>query len=101
RVDRAENLAMIEESVAFLAGAGKRVIYDAEHFFAAFRDDRAYALECLEAAARGGADTVCLCDTNGSSLPHQVAEATRAVVAAAGDPARVGVRGASETRDRA
>lgn len=93
RVDRAENLAMIEESVAFLAAAGKRVVYDAEHFFDGFRDDRAYALECLAAAARGGADTVCLCDTNGSSLPHQVAEATAAVVAAVGDRARVGFHG--------
>ena len=52
RVDRAENLAMIEESVAFLVAAGKRVVYDAEHFFDGFRADRAYALECLEAAAR-------------------------------------------------
>src|SRR3954453_11891261 len=66
RVDRAENLAMIAESVAFLAAAGKRVVYDAEHFFDGFRDDRAYALECLTAAADAGAETVCLCDTNGS-----------------------------------
>jgi 2-isopropylmalate synthase len=93
RVDRGENLAMIEESVAFLAGAGKRVVYDAEHFFDGFRDDRAYALQCLEAAARGGADTVCLCDTNGSSLPHQVAEATGAVLTALGDRVRVGFHG--------
>jgi len=93
RVDRAENLAMIEESVAFLVAAGKRVVYDAEHFFDGFRDDRAYALACLEAAARGGADTVCLCDTNGSSLPHQVAEATATVVAALGDRAGVGFHG--------
>src|SRR6185436_16203506 len=93
RVDRAENLAMIEESVAFLVAAGKRVVYDAEHFFDGFRADRAYALACLEAAARGGADTVCLCDTNGSSLPHQVAEATATGVAALGDRARVGFHG--------
>ena len=93
RVDRAENLAMIEESVAFLVAAGKRVVYDAEHFFDGFRDDRGYALQCLEAAVRGGADTVCLCDTNGSSLPPQVAEATSAVVAAVGDKVRVGFHG--------
>jgi 2-isopropylmalate synthase len=81
RVDRAENLAMIAESVAFLVAAGKRVIYDAEHFFDAFRDDREYALDCLRAAAGAGAETVAICDTNGSSLPGQVAEATAAVVA--------------------
>jgi 2-isopropylmalate synthase len=81
RVDRAENLAMIAESVAFLVAAGKRVIYDAEHFFDAFRDDREYALDCLRAAAGAGAETVAICDTNGSSLPGQVAEATAVVVA--------------------
>src|SRR5919201_978540 len=91
RVDRAENLAMIAESVAFLVDAGKRVIYDAEHFFDGYRDDPAYALDCLRAAAGAGADTVTICDTNGSSLPHQIAEATAAVVTAVGDRVRVGI----------
>jgi 2-isopropylmalate synthase len=91
RVDRAENLAMIAESVAFLVGAGKRVVYDAEHFFDAYRDDPAYALDCLRAAAGAGAETVAICDTNGSSLPGQVAEATAAVVAALGDRVRVAI----------
>src|ERR1700736_1152297 len=50
KVDRDENLRMIAESVAFLAAHGKRVIYDAEHFFDGFFDDRAYALRCLRAA---------------------------------------------------
>jgi len=81
RVSRTENLAMIGDSVAFLAAAGKRVVYDAEHFFDAFRDDPGYALECLRGAARAGAETVVLCDTNGSSLPTQVGAATAAVVA--------------------
>jgi 2-isopropylmalate synthase len=91
RVDRAENLAMIAESIAFLVDAGKRVIYDAEHFFDAFRDDRDYALDCLRAAAGAGAETVAICDTNGSSLPGQVAEATGAVIAAVGDRVRVAI----------
>ena len=81
RVDPEENLRMIEESVRFLRDQGKRVIYDAEHFFDAFRDDPAYALRCLRAAVDGGAENVTLCDTNGSSLPAQVAEATERVVA--------------------
>ena len=50
-VDRDENLAMIAESVAFLVAEGKRVIYDAEHFFDGYRDDPAYAIDCLRAAA--------------------------------------------------
>jgi 2-isopropylmalate synthase len=79
RVDRDENLAMIAESVAFLVRQGKRVVYDAEHFFDGWRDDPAYAVACLQAAADTGAENLTLCDTNGASLPHQVAEAVRAV----------------------
>jgi 2-isopropylmalate synthase len=81
RVSREENLAMIADSIAYLRGEGKRVIYDAEHFFDGYRDDPAYALECVRAAAGAGAENVTLCDTNGSSLPGQVAEATAALVA--------------------
>jgi 2-isopropylmalate synthase len=81
KVSREENLAMIADSVAYLVGEGKRVIYDAEHFFDGYRDDPGYALECLSAAAGAGAENVTLCDTNGSSLPAQIAEATGAVVA--------------------
>jgi 2-isopropylmalate synthase len=91
KVDRDENLAMIADSVAFLRGEGKRVVYDAEHFFDAFRDDSDYALRCLRAAVEAGAETVTLCDTNGSSLPGQVAAATAGVVAELGDHARVGI----------
>jgi 2-isopropylmalate synthase len=80
KVSREENLAMIQDSVAYLTEAGKRVIYDAEHFFDGYRDDASYAIECLNAAAEGGAENVTLCDTNGSSLPGQVAEATAAAL---------------------
>jgi 2-isopropylmalate synthase len=86
RVDRDENLRMIEESVGFLVGEGKTVVYDCEHFFDAWRDDREYALRCARAAAEAGAAWVTLCDTNGASLPHDVAEATAAVVEAIGAP---------------
>ena len=82
-----ENLELIRDSVAFLVGEGKRVIYDAEHFFDAFRDDSEYALRCLLAALEAGAENVTLCDTNGSSLPPQVAEATARVVAEVGGAA--------------
>jgi 2-isopropylmalate synthase len=85
-----ENLELIGDSVAFLAGEGKRVIYDAEHFFDAYRDDAEYAVRCLLAALEAGAENVTLCDTNGSSLPPQVAEATARVVAEVGGD-RVGI----------
>ena len=86
RVDREENLRMIADSVAFLAREGKSVVYDAEHFFDAWRDDPEYALRCARAAAEAGAAWVTLCDTNGASLPHEVEAATAAVVAALGTP---------------
>jgi 2-isopropylmalate synthase len=82
RVSREENLAMIAESIAFLVGEGKRAIFDAEHFFDGWRTDRAYALECLRAAAGAGAERLVLCDTNGSSLPHEIHEAVADVAAA-------------------
>jgi 2-isopropylmalate synthase len=81
RVDREENLRMISESVEFLRREGKRVIYDAEHFFDGFADDPEYALQCLRAAADAGAETVVCCDTNGGSLPDTVAAAVAATVA--------------------
>jgi 2-isopropylmalate synthase len=91
KVSREENLAMIEESVGFCRESGKEVVYDAEHFFDGFRDDPAYALRCLAAAVSGGAANVTLCDTNGSSLPHEVAEATTAAVAELGAGVEVGI----------
>jgi 2-isopropylmalate synthase len=72
RVSREENLAMIADSVAFLVGAGKRVLLDAEHFFDGFELDAGYALDCLRAAAQSGAERIVLCDTNGGSLPRQI-----------------------------
>jgi 2-isopropylmalate synthase len=89
KVDRAENLRMIAESVAFLIGAGKRVIYDAEHFFDGFSDDREYALACLRAAAQAGAETVTCCDTNGGTMPDGI---TQAIEAAVGELAGTGVK---------
>ncbi|MFN8161258.1 MAG: citramalate synthase [Solirubrobacterales bacterium] len=91
RVSREENLAMISESVAHCAEAGKRVIYDAEHFFDGYREDRGYALECVRAAIAAGAENVTLCDTNGSSLPDQIAAATGDVVGELGGSAGVGI----------
>jgi 2-isopropylmalate synthase len=79
KVSREENLQMIGESIAYLIAHGKRVIFDAEHFFDGYRDDAEYALECLQAAARAGAERVVLCDTNGGSLPLYVSDAVKAV----------------------
>ena len=72
-----DNLAMIADSVSFLKQHGLEVIFDAEHFFDGFRDDRSYALAAVHAAAQAGADWIAFCDTNGGNLPSTVAEIVR------------------------
>ncbi len=67
-----ENLHLVERSVAFLSGAGRQVVFDAEHFFDGFAADPQYALSVLRAAANGGASRLVLCDTNGGSLPAHI-----------------------------
>jgi 2-isopropylmalate synthase len=75
KVSREENLAMIGESVAFLRGEGKRVMYDAENFFDGWDEDPDYCLQCLAAADEAGAETLVLCDTRGAHLPAQIRDA--------------------------
>ncbi len=78
RVEREENLAMIQESVAFLSESAE-VFYDAEHFFDGYRANPEYALATLRAAAQGGATRLVLCDTNGGSLPGWITQAVTQV----------------------
>jgi 2-isopropylmalate synthase len=73
-----ENLAMIGESIEFLR-RDAQVLYDAEHFFDGFKANPQYALQTLEAAAEAGASWLVLCDTNGGTLPEEIAEIVRAV----------------------
>jgi len=81
-----ENLAMIAESIGFLRESGRRVIFDAEHFFDGWKADPDYALTVARTAAEAGAGMVVLCDTNGGSLPEEIAEATRAAIDALAVP---------------
>ena len=74
-----ENLQMISETAAFLKSAGRTVIYDAEHFFDAWKANREYALQTLEAAVSGGASVLALCDTQGGSLPMDILNFNREV----------------------
>ena len=69
-----ENLKMISDSLAYLKSLGKEVIYDAEHFFDGAKLDMEYGFDTLAAAAAGGADVIVLCDTNGGSMPWEIAE---------------------------
>lgn len=79
RTTPSENLRLIEQSVAYLVQQGRRVIYDAEHFFDGYKMDAAYSLASLDAARKGGAETVVLCDTNGGSMPWEVSDIVRTV----------------------
>ncbi len=86
QVSLEENLAMIADTVRHLKSQGREVFYDAEHFFDSFREDEAYSLATIQAAAEAGADLVVLCDTNGGSLPGFISEVTRKAIAALGVP---------------
>lgn len=81
-----ENLEMIADTVRYLKSVGREVLYDAEHFFDSFAEDREYSLATVRAAHEAGADLVVLCETNGGRLPDEVAEITAAVIADLGCP---------------
>ena len=72
-----ENLRMVEDSVSTLKKEGRRVIFDAEHFFDGWKNNGGYALQVLETAARAGAEWLVLCDTNGGTFPDDVARAVK------------------------
>ncbi len=74
-----EGVAMVADSVGFLVAQGKRVLFDAEHFFDGYRNNPEFSLRVLEAAAMAGASTVVLCDTNGGTLPDDISTAVAAV----------------------
>ena len=79
RVELQENLDMIRDSIEFCKSQGRRVFYDAEHFFDGLKANQDYALQTIRAAQEGGAEAIILCDTNGGSLPDWIGEATRLV----------------------
>jgi 2-isopropylmalate synthase len=91
-----ENLRIIEESVRFLTGKGRRVIYDAEHFFDGYKLDPEYALQTLFAAKAGGAEILVLCDTNGGTMPWEVESIVEAVLARLDHPIGIHAHNDSE-----
>jgi 2-isopropylmalate synthase len=95
RTTTAENLAMVADTVRFLANEGRRVFLDAEHFFDGYRMDRSYALEVVRTAAAAGAEVVALCDTNGGMLPREVSDAVAEVLGETG--ARLGIHCHNDT----
>jgi 2-isopropylmalate synthase len=96
RTNRDQNLLMISDSLEFLRSHGRRVIYDAEHFFDGYQDDSDYALETLRAAVRGGAEIVVLCDTCGGTMPWEVERIVAEVGAQLGHPLGIHAHNDSE-----
>ncbi len=86
RVSLEENLAMISETVVYFVAAGREVVYDAEHFFDGWRANPEYAAKTIQAAAAAGAARIVMCDTNGGTLPEEVAVRTREAAAAVDVP---------------
>ena len=93
---REENLAMIEDTIAWLRPKMDEVMFDAEHFFDGFRANRDYALATLRAAERAGAHWLVLCDTNGGTLPAQLVEILREVTKAVKTPLGIHVHNDAE-----
>lgn len=75
-----DNLKLIRDSISFLRENGKKVIFDAEHYFDGYKDDSEYAIEIVKTAADAGAEWITLCDTNGGSLPDEIAEIVKDTV---------------------
>ena len=92
-----EGVAMVADSVEFLRGTGRRVLFDAEHFFDGYKRNAEFSLRVLEAAAERGADTLVLCDTNGGSLPHEVERIVSEVAEYLGDDVIVGIHTHDDT----
>jgi 2-isopropylmalate synthase len=92
-----EAIAMVADSVALLRAEGRRVFFDAEHFFDGHASDEAFALAVVEAAAESGAECVVLCDTNGGLLPDAVERVVGQVVRSIGDRVQVGVHVHNDT----
>ncbi|MBG1262203.1 citramalate synthase [Nostoc commune] len=80
-----ENLAMIRDTIEYLRSQGRRIIYDAEHWFDGYKHNRDYALQTLEAAIASGAEWLVLCDTNGGTLPHEISQIVQDVVKVTGE----------------
>ncbi len=92
-----ENLAMIADSVRYLNGEGRRVFFDAEHFFDGFKMNPEYAIQSLRVAMEAGAERLILCDTNGGTLPSEVAEIVTRIIDELSDDAVIGIHSHNDT----
>jgi len=84
RISNQENLEILNDTIAFLKKNVDEAIFDAEHFFDGYFSNPEFALDCLKAVEAAGVDLICLCDTNGGRLPHEIETAVKAARAAVG-----------------
>jgi 2-isopropylmalate synthase len=92
-----ENLAMIADSVTYLKSKGRRVFFDAEHFFDGYKMNAEYAVQALRVAMDAGAERLILCDTNGGTLPSEVAEIVKQIKEDLGEDAVIGIHSHNDT----
>lgn len=86
RISAESNLEILNDTIAFLKKRVPEVIFDAEHFFDGYFSKPEFALACLKAVDAAGADLICVCDTNGGRLPHEIDAAVKAARAAVSCP---------------
>jgi 2-isopropylmalate synthase len=96
RIPLEENFDVLSDTIAFLKKHVDEVIFDAEHYFDGYFNNREYALNCIRTVAEAGADRICLCDTNGGRLPEQIEEAVRAALAIVKSPIAIHCHNDSE-----
>jgi 2-isopropylmalate synthase len=75
-----ENLAMIQDTIEYLRCQGRKVVYDAEHWFDGYKNNPEYAIKTLKTAMNAGAEWLVFCDTNGGTLPHEISQITQEVI---------------------
>jgi 2-isopropylmalate synthase len=75
-----ENLNMIRDTIEYLRSQGRRIIYDAEHWFDGYKHNRHYAMQCLKTAINAGAEWFVFCDTNGGTLPHEISQVVKEII---------------------
>lgn len=97
RCSLSENLSMCADSVSYVKKKGRDAIFDAEHFFDGYKNNPAYAMKVMHAAAEAGADAIVLCDTNGGCLPSEVYDITKAVIDSLGSSVDVGIHCHNDT----
>jgi 2-isopropylmalate synthase len=96
RISEAANLEILNDSIAFLKKHVDEAIFDAEHFFDGYFSNPDFAIACLKAVDDAKADLICLCDTNGGRLPHEIDAAVKAARAAVGCPIAIHCHNDSE-----